>query len=75
MGQQEIYNLLRKKQDWVLSKEILKLTGMSAGALYRVLRVLEKNGDITKEKAIVVIKNKNTLNKWGKHAWAYKISK
>jgi CRISPR/Cas system CMR-associated protein Cmr1 (group 7 of RAMP superfamily) len=73
MGQKDIYNLLKEKNDWVLSREILNITKMSHGALYRILRILEKNNEITKEKAIKVIKEEERLNSSTKNAWAYKI--
>jgi len=62
MGQQEIYKLLKKKDHWLLSKEILNITEMSPGGLYRLLRVLEKNKEITKRRATEVIKDKKRLN-------------
>ena len=55
--------------------EFLDIVGMSPGGLYRLLRILEKNKEIKKEKAINVIKDKDRLNNSSKKAWAYKIIK
>ncbi|OQC13645.1 MAG: hypothetical protein BWX72_01566 [Firmicutes bacterium ADurb.Bin080] len=75
MGQGDIHKILTEKQDWMLSKELLDIVGMSPGGLYRLLRILEKNKEIKKEKAINVIKDKDRLNNSSKKAWAYKIIK
>lgn len=73
VGQQQIFNLFKKKKTWLLSKEIAKETGMTAGSLYRCLRILLNSEDIISTKARKVIKNKNRLKKSSKGAWAYKI--
>jgi hypothetical protein len=72
MGQEEIYNLL-KKHNWMLSKEILSVHPMSNGGLYRCLRLLINSGEVIRKKAREVIKDKQRLNKSAKNAWAYRI--
>jgi len=73
MGQSDTLEILKKRKDWVLSKELLNITKMSDGGLYRILRVLERSGDIVKKKAIQVIKDPKKLSKTTINAWAYKI--
>jgi|APSaa5957512535_1039671.scaffolds.fasta_scaffold474898_2 DNA-binding IclR family transcriptional regulator len=75
MGQSEILEILKKNEDWTLSKELLKITNMSPGGLYRLLRILEKTGYIIKKKAIKVILDKDRLNNSPKHTWAFRVKK
>jgi hypothetical protein len=73
MGQGEIYKFLKKDNNWYLSSELIEEFKMSPGGMYRLLRVLERNKDIMKKKAIEVIGDKERLKKSSKKAWAFKI--
>ncbi len=73
MGQYEVLKILENRNNWVLSKELLEITKMSDGGLYRILRILERSRYIVKKKAVNVIKETSRLNKSTKNAWAYKI--
>jgi len=75
MGQADIYKILKNNGDWMLSKEILEIVKMAPGGLYRLLKILEKNNEIVKYKAVDVIKDKKRLNHTSKTAWAYKAIK
>jgi len=74
MSQESVYELLKKKNDWMLSKELLIMLKISDGGLYRCLRKLEKGNEIIKRKASEVINDKNRLSKTSTIAWAYKIN-
>ena len=75
MGQADVLDILKRKNDWLLSKELLKITEMSDGGLYRILRILEKSGYIVKKRAMNVINESGRLNNTTKNAWAFKIKK
>ena len=75
MGQAELLELLKKKQDWMLAIEIRKEMKLAAGAVNRLIKLCYENGYIKRKLATEVIKNKKRLEKSTIKANAYCLKK
>ena len=73
MGQAELLELLRKKNDWMLAIEIRKEMKLAAGAVNRLIKICYERGDIERKSAIKVIKDKKRLEKSTIKANAFRL--
>ncbi len=51
MTQQNVYNLLKKKDEWMTAKEIAKILKISSGSVTSSLNRLLKHGEIMKKES------------------------
>ena len=70
MGQEDVIRVLK---EWKLAREIGATTGFSLSAVFRCLKILEREGEIEKKKAHEVIKEQGRLKNVLKHVFAYKV--
>ena len=70
MGQEDVIRVLK---DWKLAREIGSTTGFSLSAVFRCLKILEREGEIEKRKAHEVIREQDRLKNVLKHVYAYKV--
>src|SRR3989344_4493066 len=70
MGQEDVIRVLK---EWKLAREVGAMTGFSLSAVFRCLKILEREGEIEKRKAHEVIKERDRLKNVLKHVFAYKV--
>lgn len=68
MTQQSVYNLLKKKDEWITSKEIAKILKLSPGSVSTCLNKLYKYKEILKRES-----NKTELNGFGFSPFQWRI--
>ena len=73
MGQEDVKKILIRNGSWLLAQEIAGKMDNSKGTVFRSLTILHKNGEIIRDKAINVIKDRNRINKTSVSAFAYRI--
>ncbi len=70
MGQEDVIRVLK---EWKLAREVGAMTGFSLSAVFRCLKILEREGEIEKQKAHEVIRENDRLKNVLKHVFAYKV--
>lgn len=75
MGQSELIDLLNRKKDWMLAREIKNDMKLAAGAINRLIKICYENGEIDRKPAIEIIKDKKRLRVSTIKANAYKLKR
>ena len=70
MTQQSVYNLLKRKNKWMISKEIAKILKISSGNVNVSLQKLFKQGDVLRKDLRL---RTNLFNRMGYMPYAWRI--